>query len=179
MSRSGTDIPPSLISTRASVIRELLLPDRMNMALIGSNHPLASRSEVSLGDLADLPFMFMKRAFSPALYDVVFGTFARANFTPRIEGEYDGLPTVWALAAQGLGWALGSASQCVAPPQGVVAVPITDFDIPWGLDLTYRRDEARMPVLEVIDALRRAAHEMQPGMASPTNKYWSSAAAIL
>jgi DNA-binding transcriptional LysR family regulator len=122
--------------------------------------------------------MFMKRSFSPALYDVVMGTFARAGFAPQIDGEYDGLPTVWALAAQGLGWAMGSASQQAAPPQGVVAVPIRDFDMPWGLELAYRRGEARMPVLEMIDALRQSAREAEPGMAAPTNKYWSTAAAL-
>ena len=161
-----------------SIVRELLLADRMNMALLGSDHPLASRRELTLKDLSDVPLMFMNRSFSPALYDVVMGTFARAGFAPRIDGEYDGLPTRWALAAQGLGWALGSASQRVAPPQGVVAVPISDFDMPWGLELAYRRGESRMPVLEMINALRRAAHGLEAGMGAPTNKYWSSAAAI-
>jgi hypothetical protein len=32
-------------------------------------------------------------------------------------------------------------------------------------------------VLEMINALRQAAHEIDPGMAAPTNKYWSSGAA--
>ena len=146
------------------------------MALVGANHPLASRDEISLADLAELPFLFMKRSFSHALYDVVMGTFARVGFAPRIDGEYDGLPTVWALAAQELGWALGSASQADAPPQGVVAVPIRDFDLPWGLELAYRRGETRMPVLEMLDALRRAARAIESGMAATPNKYWSRAA---
>jgi DNA-binding transcriptional LysR family regulator len=165
---------PTVSDLDPSVVRELLLPDRMNFALLGADHPLASRREVTLHDLADVPFLFMKRAFSPALYDVVMGTFARAGTAPRIEGEYDGLPTVWALAAQGLGWALGSTSQAAVPPQGVAAVRISDFDLPWGLELAYRWGESRMPVLEVLNALRRAAHEVQTGMASPTNKYWST-----
>lgn len=169
---------PTAPDVDPSVVRELLLSDRMNVALVGSTHPIAMRGEIALADLSNLPFLFMKRAFSPALHDVVMGTFARAGFIPRIEGEYDGLPTVWALAAQGLGWALGSSSQSAMPPQGVVAVPITDFDMPWGLELCYRRDESRMPVLEVIAALRRAAHAIRPGMAGPTNKYWSSGAAV-
>jgi DNA-binding transcriptional LysR family regulator len=161
-----------------SIIRELLLADRMNMALVGSDHPLAARTELSLNELTGVPFMFMSRSFSAGLHDVVMGTFARAGFTPRIDGEYDGLPTIWALVAQGLGWAVGSESQRVAPPQGVVAVPLSDFDMPWGLELVYRREESRMPVLEMIGALRRAAHELEAGMAAPTNKYWSSRAAI-
>jgi DNA-binding transcriptional LysR family regulator len=165
---------PTLSDLDPSVMRELLHPDRMNMALLGMLHPLAARTEIALQDLVDVPFLFMKRAFSPALYDVVYGTFARARFSPRLEGEYDGLPTVWALSAQGLGWALGSSSQAASPPQGVVAVPIADFDLPWGLELCYRRAESRMPVLQVLDALRRSAHEIQMGMTSPTNKYWSA-----
>ena len=169
---------PTVPDLDPSLVRELLLPDRMNMALVGAEHPLASRPEIALKDLADVPFLFMKRDFSPALHDVVMSTFARANFTPRIDGEYDGLPTVWALSAQCLGWCMGSASQLAAPPQGVIAVPITDFDMPWGLELAYRRGEARMPVLEVINAFRQAAREIQRGMTSPTNKYWSSVAAI-
>jgi hypothetical protein len=60
----------------------------------------------------------------------------------------------------------------------VVAVPITDFDLPWGLELVYRRDESRMPVLEMITALRRSAQEIEKGMTAPTNKYWSNRAAI-
>lgn len=171
---------PTVPDLDPSVVRELLLPDRMNQALLSCDHPLAARAEIALKDLADLPFLFMKRSFSPALYDVVMGTFARAGFAPRLEGEYDGLPTVWALAAQGLGWAMGSESQCVAPPQGVVAVRITDFDMPWGLELAYRRDETRMPVREIINALLRAAHDIQAGsMAGPTNKYWSSVVAAI
>jgi DNA-binding transcriptional LysR family regulator len=165
---------PTLTDLDPSIVRELLLPERMNMALLGMMHPLAARPEISLHDLANVPFLFMRRAFSPSLYDVVYGTFARAGFSPRIEGEYDGLPTVWAMSAQGLGWALGSTSQSAAPPQGVVAVRITDFDLPWGLELGYRRGESRLPVLQVLDALRRSAHEIQTGMASPTNKYWST-----
>jgi DNA-binding transcriptional LysR family regulator len=169
---------PTVPDLDQTIVREPLLPDRMNMALLGSDHPLALRGVLELNDLADVPFMFMKRSFSPALHDVVMGMFARAGFSPRIEGEYDGLPTVWALAAQGLGWALGSASQHVAPPQGVVAVPISDFDMPWGLELAYRRHESRMPVLEMIEALRRAAHEIEAGMGAPKNKYWSRTAAM-
>jgi DNA-binding transcriptional LysR family regulator len=150
----------------------------MNMALLGADHPLATRAELTLKDLSEIPFIFMSRSFSPGLHDVVMGTFDRAGFAPRIDGEYDGLSTVWALVAQGLGWALGSQSQRAAPPQGIVAVPITDFDMPWGLELVFRRDESRMPVLEMVQALRRAAKDLEAGMAAPTNKYWSSTVAI-
>jgi DNA-binding transcriptional LysR family regulator len=164
---------PTFSDLDQSIARVPLLPDRFNTALVSVNHPLARRPIVTLKDLEELPFLFMQRAFSPAFYDLVFSTFARAGFGPRIEGEHDGLPTVWALAAQGLGWCLGSASQRDYPPHGVVAVPIRDFDLPWGVELTYRRDEARPAVLEVIRSIEEAAHAIvSASMASQETKYW-------
>ena len=164
---------PSAPDLDPNVIRSLLLPDSMNQALLSQNHPLAHQPSVSLADLRALPFLFMRREFSPQLYDFVMSTFTRAGFSPRIDGEYDGLPTVWALAAQGLGWCLGMESQHTYAPNGLVAVPIRDCQIPWGVELVYRSDESRPPVLEVIGSLRQAALDIREGMASQENKYWS------
>jgi len=72
-----------------------------------------------------------------------------------------------------MGWCIGWHSQVAFPPNGLVAVPIRDFHVPWGVELAYRADEARGPVLEVIQALRRAAHDVYTSMAPQENKYWS------
>ena len=50
-------------------------------------------------ELGALPFLFMRRDFSPNLFDQVMSTFARAGYQPRIDGAHDGLLTVWALVA--------------------------------------------------------------------------------
>jgi DNA-binding transcriptional LysR family regulator len=164
---------PTLPAADARIGRVALLPDMLNMALVSVNHPLAGQGEVDLADLTTLPFLFMKRDFSPGFYDYVMSTFYRAHFVPRIEGEFDGLPTVWALAAQGLGWCLGSASQQPHTPSGLVALGIRDFMVPWGCELSYRRDETRSAVLEVIRAVRAAADKIrEESMASQTTKYW-------
>ena len=164
---------PTLPSVDTRIGRIALLPDSLNMALLGVNHPLAKREEIEFKDLSDFPFLFMHRGFSPGFYDYVMGTLARANFTPRIEGSFDGLPTVWALAAQGIGWCLGSTSQKHFAPAGLVAVRITDCDIPWGCEVSYRRDEARPAVLEVLRAIREAAEKItDESMASQETKYW-------
>lgn len=168
---------PALPDVGPNVTRVPLLPDLLNMALIHEDHPLAGRQQISVQELGTLPFLFMKRVFSPNFYDQVMSTFARANYSPRIEGEYDGLPTVWALAAQGIGWCLGSASQLNYPPNGLVAIELTDFELPWGCELSYRGDEARPAVIEVVRAIREAAQAMStpgmPGMTSQETKYWS------
>jgi DNA-binding transcriptional LysR family regulator len=169
---------PAMSDLDRNVTRVALVPDTLNMAFVSDKHPLAYRQEVALADLAELPFLFMHRVFSPNLYDLVMSTFARANFAPRIEGEYDGLPTVWALSAQGLGWCLASQSQRDYPPTGLVALRITDFALPWGCEVSYRADESRPAVLEVLRAVEQAARTIiETSMTSQETKYWPHIAA--
>jgi len=169
---------PSISDLDPGVVRTPLLPDSFNQALISAQHPLAGQSEISLKDLGDLPFLFMRRQFSPALYDLVMSTFYRAAYKPRVEGTYDGLTTVWALSAQGMGFTLGMASQRAYPPYGVVAVRLKDFNLPWGAELSCRADEARPAVVAVIQAIQQAARAlMQEGMTSQETKYWPQVAA--
>jgi DNA-binding transcriptional LysR family regulator len=168
---------PSISDLDPGVARVQLLPDMFNQALISASHPLAGEAEISLKDLGDLPFLFMKRPFSPALYDLVMSTFERANYRPKIEGTYDGLSTVWALAAQNMGFTLGMASQKKYPPHGVVAVRLKDFNLQWGAELSRRSDEARPAVVAVIEAIHRAARElMVESMTSQETKYWPQVA---
>jgi DNA-binding transcriptional LysR family regulator len=138
------------------ICRTPLQPDRLDMAMITSNSPLALQSSVTFADLADLPLLFMRPAFNPAFYEFVMTSFARCGYRPRVDGEYDGLTTVWSLAAQGLGWCLGAASQRSAPPPGLVALPISGFSVPWGSELIHREGESREAVLAVWAAVVRA-----------------------
>jgi DNA-binding transcriptional LysR family regulator len=164
---------PALPGADGGIGRIPLLPDTLSMALVSVNHPLAAQGEVDLADLATLPFLFMERDFSPGFYDYIMSTFYRAHFVPRIEGEFNGLPTVWALAAQGLGWCLGSASQKDFAPAGLVALRIRDLSIPWGCEMSYRRDETRPAVLEALRSIREASEKIHDeGMASQRTKYW-------
>jgi len=137
--------------------RSRLASDTMNCALLSETSPLARLPEISLRDLADVPFLFGDRSFQPALYDEVFDIFDQRNFKPRVDATYPGLRTVWALVADGHGWALGFASQCDAPPSGTIAVPLKEFSMPWGLDLLTRAEESRSLVLDVADRLRQLA----------------------
>ena len=137
--------------------RRRLTTDLMNCALVAEGSPLARQRELALRDLADVPFLFADRSFQPALYDEVFAMFDQLGFRPRVDATYPGLRTVWTLAAEGHGWAMGFASQCDSPPSGTVAVPLSQFSMPWGLDLLVREDESRPLVLDVADRLGRLA----------------------
>lgn len=138
-----------------------IVEDRVQLALIGSSHPLAARRQLQPHDLADVPFLFMERAFHPLLYDRVMTALNGIGLTPRIDGTHDGLHTVWSLAGQGKGWCLGFRSQRERPPLGTVGIPIAGFDLPWGIDLLSRQHEANPAVRVVIELVKAAARGKQ------------------
>ena len=137
-------------------LREQVYSDHIDVALLSPAHPLADRAEVTGADLATVPFLFMARAFQPPLYDLVMASLGEIGLVPLVKATYDGLPTVWTIAAQGWGWCLGFRSHVARPPAGTVAVRIRDLDIPWGLDIIWRKDERSAAVRAVIEAFRSA-----------------------
>jgi len=134
-----------------------LVEDRVQLALIAASHPLAQRAVIQPLELADVPFLFMKRSFHPLLHDRVISALANIGLTPRIDGTHDGLHTVWSLAGQGKGWCLGFLSQRDRPPLGTVGVPVAGLDLPWGIDILSREGEPNPAVRAVMDLLKAAA----------------------
>ncbi|HEX9083091.1 MAG TPA: LysR family transcriptional regulator, partial [Gemmatimonadaceae bacterium] len=149
---------PGLIDA-PGIVGTPMADDTLECALVARSHRLASRSSVTTADLADEPFLFVARSFHPTLYDAVMESFKALDFQPRINATYDGQRTLWALAATGAGWTTGTRNQCASPPEGLVALKIEGFEIPWGLKLLWRRDEAEEWLRGVIDALQSIVSE--------------------
>ena len=138
------------------IARERLVDDVIECALVSRNHPLANRKMLEPGDLDAVPFLFMPRPFHPTFYDRVFNALAAIELRPKVEREYAGLHTVWALSAEGHGWALGFRSHCEQPPEGLVAVPVRGLALPWGLDMLWRRNDVNPHVAAIVAALQKA-----------------------
>jgi DNA-binding transcriptional LysR family regulator len=136
--------------------------DRLSVALLPEQHALAARNVLEARDLSMIPFIWMRRDFYPAFYDVVIARLTGAGLTARAEGEFEGVTTMWSMVRQGAGWTLGWESQLNEPPPGLKAIRISDFDLPWGIVMTYRQDESRVPVLATIDALLEHAKRLAP-----------------
>lgn len=75
------------------------------VAALPPHHPLASRAEVHLSDLAHEPFIFLGASFGE-LRHITWEACTRAGFTPRIAFEAEGLATMRGLVGAGLGVAL-------------------------------------------------------------------------
>ena len=150
---SFTSVTPYLDRLRT----DRLLDDAVRCALLSPDHPLAHRDEISLSELGDLPLLFMPRSLYPAFYDRIMTLFAAHDFRPRIEQSYEGLQTRWSLARRGEGWCIGFHTSLRYPPAGLAAVRVRELNIPWGIDMMYRRDETRAMVLGVTALIRSVA----------------------
>ncbi|WP_437070229.1 LysR family transcriptional regulator [Streptomyces sp. enrichment culture] len=82
------------------------------VAVLPSGHPLATRRRtvVSLGDLADQPFVLLPREAGPGLHDRITSACAGAGFTPRVAQHAVEWQTVCALVEAGLGVSLAPAA---------------------------------------------------------------------
>lgn len=146
-------------ASRGLVVQRLF-DDRICVALLAAGHALAASPVLALRDLEEVPFIWASRDFFPLFHDAVFDQFRAAGLRPRVQGEYDGLTTMWTIAARGLGWTLGWQSHREEPPPGLRAVPLQDFSMEWGGEIVYRQDESRAPVLAAIDAIIAHARDL-------------------
>ncbi|HET9385768.1 MAG TPA: LysR family transcriptional regulator [Gemmatimonadales bacterium] len=140
------------------IAAEHLLEDPLECALLAPHHPLARVQTIEARQLADIPFLFMDRAYQPEFYDRVFAALARLGLRPRTEATYDAMHTAWALVAQGKGWTLGFQSHQQRAPAGTAAARIAGFSLPFGIDLLSRQGESA-PTVVAVASLFRTNHE--------------------
>ena len=79
---------------------------------------------------------------------------ADIGLRPVINGVFDSPRTVWRLAADSMGWTVGSRVLRSNPVPGLAAVPIEGFHVPSGVALLWRRDETDPSIRVVLDAFR-------------------------
>ncbi|MBA2781182.1 LysR family transcriptional regulator [Billgrantia kenyensis] len=104
----------------------LTLADEPFLACLPRHHPLASRSSLSLRDLAGEPLVMFRRDLSPHYYDRILGLFLVANLKPTITHEVSQWLTIVALIAHGMGVALVPASLAGTHFSNVVFLPLSD-----------------------------------------------------
>jgi len=143
-----------LLTDDPHLAHERLVDESVDCILVSQDHPLSTRPRVKAFELADIPFLFASREFHPPLYDRVFSAFGVLGLRPRADATYDALHLVWALAAQGKGWALSFGARRDNPPAGLVAIPLEGFHLTWGLDVLWRRHEVNPVVAKVLEILR-------------------------
>jgi DNA-binding transcriptional LysR family regulator len=95
-------------------------------AVLPEGHPLASRSELTLAELADEPWVLTPRASWPPWHEQYDRDFAAAGFRPRVVQRATSPQNLLALVAAGVGVTRLTLSARTLRDSGVVFVPLTD-----------------------------------------------------
>jgi DNA-binding transcriptional LysR family regulator len=103
----------------ASIKSLALREDRLVVAL-PSNHPLASRTRISLSSLATEPLVMFSRKVSPVYFDNLIATCRASGFSPRVLHEVRSVASQIAFVSCGQGIALVPASLKKLAPDNVV-----------------------------------------------------------
>jgi DNA-binding transcriptional LysR family regulator len=124
------------------------------VALVGTQHPLASEPAIPLRALAEEGFVLFPRELAPRLHDVLIGLFRGAGFEPRVRSE-----------SFHAGWELGVLAElpvvAIVPesvsrdlPDGVTAVELSGPVDPLETDLVWRADDSSATVAAFVDVAR-------------------------
>ncbi|MEX5611267.1 DNA-binding transcriptional LysR family regulator [Pseudomonas protegens] len=108
----------------ASVRSLPLTEDRLAVAL-PADHPLASRSRISLSSLANEPLVMFSRRVSPVYFDNLIATCRDSGFSPRVLHEVRSVASQIAFVSCGQGIALVPASLKTVAPDNVVLRPLS------------------------------------------------------
>ncbi|MFJ5958893.1 LysR family transcriptional regulator [Paenarthrobacter sp. NPDC092416] len=119
-----------------------------------SSHPLAGEAEVSLAQLADVPFISFPAEGGSSLRAALVESCARVGITPRIVQEAPDSYTILALVAAGAGATLTLTSVQHVQPTGVAYLPLAGDPVWLHAAIAWRKDNsspALARVLEVFD----------------------------
>ena len=127
MLQSGTvDVVFARLVRSVGSIRVVpLVTDKLVVAL-SRDHPFASRTKIAIEDLANEPWVYVRRQLSPPYFDGVISACAEAGFSPRLAHEVGSEASQVAFVSCGLGVAIlpGNLSRIVAP--NVAFRPLAD-----------------------------------------------------
>ena len=142
------------------VVAEQIMDDALDTVLLRPDHALASQRAIEPRELSNIPFLFIERDNYEELHDTVMSRLRAQGLEPLVNAGYDGLHTVWGLTAEGAGWTIGTHSQRLQPPSGLVGLPLSGVHLPLGVELRFRRGENRPLVTHVLQLIRLHARTL-------------------
>jgi DNA-binding transcriptional LysR family regulator len=144
------DLAIVILPLRQPVLETVpLLEERLVLA-VAASHALASRAEVELRELRDIPLVMFREGYD--LRDVTLAECHRLGFEPRVVVEGGEMDAVLRLAAAGLGVAV-VPEMVVEPHAGLVGVPIGRPRLTRTIALARRRDRYLSAAARALSAL--------------------------
>ena len=127
-------------------------------AVIADDSPLASKQEIRLRDLADVPLLLWDRHMSPALYDRVLDLYARQGIAaPMVPtpgaGPYNHAGLMMVASGKGVYLCLGVPLTSPQPASGVAVLPVADPGATIEVCVVSRKGEASRLVGQFLDCV--------------------------
>ncbi len=111
----------------------------------------ADRSDLSIRDLADEPFIGFRRHLSPRYFDDTQAAFHKAGLEPRIMAEMGTEADMLALVGSGMGIAFVNSAPAWRPPHSVRFVKVADFEVGLQLCFVHLRENKSPTVAHLAD----------------------------
>ncbi len=114
---------------------------------IPKSHPLASKPDLCLQDLAGANFIWPMRKYSPRMYDRMIAACNAGGLTPNIMTEVRSAEAVLSMVAIGLAVGFVDSHEVGSEPNSVVIRPLADFSVAFPLSLAWN-PERTTPALQ-------------------------------
>ena len=146
----GIAIPPG----DARIESELFQLNQFSCAGLALDHRLAGRAIIEPDELQDEPCAFLSPQRAPELGVLMGRALDRAGIRSPREFIYSTPQSATMMVASGRGWAPASIELIGRNTPGIVVIPVRGLDLPFRVDLIWRRNESRKVVRAALDILR-------------------------
>jgi len=128
------------------------------LAVLREDHPLASRKEVRLRELATEPLLLWDRHLMPAVYDTVLALYESCGVQPKMiatpgAGPHNHAGMMMVASGQGTYICIGVPFSSHQPASGVALVPIADPGAAVDICVAWRKKESSEAVIQFMDSV--------------------------
>jgi len=122
-------------------------------AAVNALHPLAKRTSVRISELAEEPFLLLKRELAPQIFDRITDLCTQSGFTANIARYFDASEDITAAIAAGQGITLTDDSARIFEGANISFVPIADHKTKMHWLLLWNVDNTNPAIPALRDAL--------------------------
>jgi DNA-binding transcriptional LysR family regulator len=135
------------------------LSEETLVAVLPQHHPLATRSTISLIDLANEEFVMPLRPVVFGLSDQIYALCAQAGFVPKVAQEAIFMVTILGLVAGEMGISILPSSVQNLRREGVTYRPIQEASIANPLTIAWRQENSSPILRQFIDIAKNVSSE--------------------
>jgi DNA-binding transcriptional LysR family regulator len=141
-----------------SITESVTLYQEPMLAVLSQDSPLASRSALSMCDLASEPLLLYERHLAPYVYDKVLDLYAKAGLTPPMiptpdAGPYNQAGLMLVASGKGIYICMGIPFTSPRPLSGIAVVPISDPEATIDICVAWRKGETSPVVREFLSCV--------------------------